>query len=531
MQAASRMQAPEHTGGRFVEAATAAALRGRTTNIGAALSGGLFILLIVFNIIRTLRHAMWRDELQIWMLAANSPSLWSLWLKLKYEGHPGLWHALVWLITRITSNPLWMQVLHTGLALGVWIIVYRWSPFSRLEKILLLLSYFLFWQYFVVSRSYVLIALIAFAFILLREKRPRPEFILWLLLGLLANVQVLGAIWSICLAVTLGMDGLRRKSVPIAGAGIYLILLIFAIATMMHAADYGPWGKDVRFSIDRLNDDVVIPLGAFVPFSFSAIREAVAFIMHPGSVVGPEFWDLTPLATAHVIRHPVRMALVYAAPIVVCWLTARDPWLVVEFAAVYVGSLLFANIWDFPGGSWHHGVIFLAFIAAVWSARSRHSPSILSSWLFMGILIVNACGGVLSLASELKPFSEGYNAAAWIKRSDLTDAFLIGSHDAKTSSVTAYLGRPIYYLECQCSGTFIVWNDKRQSFLSPAEFGRRLSEAVNAAGRQDTILIRSRPVQAEDLKSSAPNLSVTLLQSFTDSIANENFWIYRVSVK
>ena len=34
----------------------------------------------------------------------------------------------------------------------------------------------------------------------------------------------------------------------------------------------------------------------------------------------------------------------------------------------------------------------LAFIAAVWSARYRHLPSILSSWLFMGIIIVNACG-------------------------------------------------------------------------------------------------------------------------------------------
>lgn len=31
MQAEPRMQAPEHTGGRFAEAATAAALRGRTT--------------------------------------------------------------------------------------------------------------------------------------------------------------------------------------------------------------------------------------------------------------------------------------------------------------------------------------------------------------------------------------------------------------------------------------------------------------------------------------------------------------------
>jgi hypothetical protein len=187
-----RLQASKPFGSRSAGAIAAAPSRGQTATIEATVGGALFILLIVFNIIRTLRHAMWRDELQIWMLAANSPSLWSLWLKLKYEAHPALWHSLVWVVTRVTSNPLWMQVLHLGLALGVWIIVYRWSPFSRLEKILLLLSYFLFWEYFVVGRSYVLIALIAFAFVALRERRPQPEFILWLLLGLLANVHLLG---------------------------------------------------------------------------------------------------------------------------------------------------------------------------------------------------------------------------------------------------------------------------------------------------------------------------------------------------
>ena len=402
--------------------------------------GALFVLLIAFNIIRTLRHAMWRDELQIWMLAANSPSLSSLWLKLKYEGHPGLWHALVWVITRITTDPMWMQVLHIGLALGVWILVYRWSPFSTLEKILLLLSYFLFWQYFVVSRSYVLIALIAFAFIVLRERRPRPEFVLWLLLGLLANTHLLGAIWSMVLAAILAMDAFRGKSVSIAGATIYLVLLVFAIATMMHAADYGPWGKDVGFTAERFNDDLVIPLGAFFPFNFSALREAGAFIMQPGTAKVPEFENLSPLLASHVVDHPVRMALVYVAPVVVCWLITRDRMLVLEFAAVYVGCVLFSNIWNFPGQSWHHGVVFLALIASAWSARCRRPFATLSSrLLFAGVLILNAGGGMLSLASELKPFSEGYNAAAWIKRSDNADAFFIGSRDAQTSAVAGYL--------------------------------------------------------------------------------------------
>jgi len=79
--------------------------------------------LIVVDVIRTLHHAMWRDELQIFMLAVDSSSPWSLLLKLKYEAHPGLWHLLVWVITRVTSDPMWMQVMHIGLTIGVWVII------------------------------------------------------------------------------------------------------------------------------------------------------------------------------------------------------------------------------------------------------------------------------------------------------------------------------------------------------------------------------------------------------------------------
>jgi hypothetical protein len=69
---------------------------------------------------------------------------------------------------------------------------------------------------------------------------------------------------------------------------------------------------------------------------------------------------------------------------------------------------------------------------------------------------------MLTLVSELRPFSEGKAAAEWIKQNGLSDAFLIGSDDAPVSSVAGYLGRPLYYLECQCLGTFIVWNSRRQ---------------------------------------------------------------------
>src|SRR2546429_84734 len=72
----------------------------------------LFAALLVFNITRTLHHAMWRDEMQVFLLAADSPSLSELFRNLAYEPHPDLWPLLVWLGTRIYADPISMQSFH-----------------------------------------------------------------------------------------------------------------------------------------------------------------------------------------------------------------------------------------------------------------------------------------------------------------------------------------------------------------------------------------------------------------------------------
>ena len=69
----------------------------------------------------------------------------------------------------------------------------------------------------------------------------------------------------------------------------------------------------------------------------------------------------------------------FALPIAACWLITRDLLRVLEFTLVYLGILLFANIWNYPGYARHHGVVFLALIAAGWTARLRGSRAISSS--------------------------------------------------------------------------------------------------------------------------------------------------------
>ena len=294
--------------------------------------------------------------------------------------------------------------------------------------------------------------------------------------------------------------------------------------------------EDDASNFYRLNADLTVPIGAFVPLQLDLIREAIAFITDPKAASIPKFWnsnstdDLVALTHADT-DHPVRLALLFAAPIIICWLITRDPLRVLEFALVYLGIVLFANLfWTVPLGARIRGVVFLALVGSAWSARSRHSPTVSSFCLLGALLIVNACGGVLTLASELRPFSEGRNAAAWIKGNNLTDTFLIGSRDAQASTVAGYLGRPIYYLECECQGTFIAWNRDRQSLLSPQEFRDRLTRAIALAPQDNAILIRYQPI--DDLTSNETNLDITLLKSFTDAQStNENFWIYRVRKK
>jgi hypothetical protein len=502
----------------------------RTT--AAIASDVFFVLLLAFNVMRTLRHAMWRDELQVFQLGLASDSLRQLYAKLKYEAHGGLWEGLVWLLTRATADPAWMQVMHAVLAAAVWIAIYRWSPFGRIEKFLLLLSYVVFFEYVVVSRSYVLAALCGVSFVALRQHRPAWSFVPWLLLGLMVNLVAHATIWSIALAAGFVLEARRRDLAFIGGIAVYLGLLGFGIATMIPAADFAPWGHDVRLDVSRLNSVLAVPLGAFVPIVPGWIEAAVAFVTGASDAV-PRFWNPNPLAdvvalTSADTAHPLRLALIYLAPVALCWLIARKPLRVLEFTLAYTGIVAFAAIWDFVGNARHHGIVFLALIAAAWMARARSGTASSSAWALRAVLLVSAVAGVLTLASELRPFSQSRNAAQWLRQNGLADAFLIASRDAQASSVAGYLGRPLYYLECECVGTFIVWNGARQSPLSPQEFRARLTRALDHAGGREPILIRNRPIAPDELAANA-DPSVLLLQSFPDAETDEVYWIYRVS--
>lgn len=130
-------------------------------------------------------HEPWADEAQAWMLA-RSLSLWQLFhTYLRYEGQPGLWHSLLWVLIRLHVSYTGMRWFAGAIACAGMAVFVLCSPFPRWLKLSAPFSFFLAYQYAVVARNYVLIPLLLFGVAAVWKRKP---IYVGLLLGLLANV-------------------------------------------------------------------------------------------------------------------------------------------------------------------------------------------------------------------------------------------------------------------------------------------------------------------------------------------------------
>lgn len=503
--------------------------------LGHSAAGILFLGLAIFEIVRTLRHAMWRDELQAFMLASNSATLTELFGNLKYEGHPALWHLLLWGISAWTADPFAMQVLHAAIAVSIWLLIYFFSPFSILEKFLILASYFLFYEYFIISRSYALMTLLGFAYVVVTARHRQVVFAPWIILGLLANTTLFGAIWSLALAAVAFARRPAAKSTFLWGAASYAVLFAGAVATMLPAPDFSIYERLPRFSMQQASMAAIYPATAFVPFVPPWFSDSLRWLGGPFAWLDAHFGTIgVPQKIMAVFGlHSgggVKLVLVLIVPIAACWAITRDRLRTAEFALVCFGTVLFAVLWQFPGAPRHHGILFVAFLGVVWAWRAAgNTPARGASWLWFAILIVNAIAGVMTLSSEFRPFSQGRAVAAFIERRGLADKPIIGLGDYAASTVAGYLRRPIYYLECECRGTFIVWSTRRNRHMDSAEVARRLRQALEPTDRRQALLIADRRLSSQE-EAAMADIKVTLLRRFDGAaVADENYVLYRVS--
>lgn len=408
---------------------------------------------------------MWGDELQAWGLTRASHSPWDLYLNLEDEGHPVLWYALLYPLTRLGPSPGWMQVLNWLLVVGFLWLLWDKSPFSAQEKSLISLSYPLIYDYSVVSRCYGAGVLLLFGFAALSPRLDRRYWVAWLLLGALVNTHFFFFLASVAVGgVWLWWGEFKPK---LTGVGWYLAATVFAAVTMVRRMlvkeEYGgvPWILD-------LGENRFLAKVAAWATGFCPLTDLLSW-----SYFDPQLPPISGLVVALALVLLIGSYLKPQPPLVLAFFTLSAT--MIAFSYLLLG-----------GHSWHTGVVFVTLLTLVWMARDR-GLQLGPSWILTVLLLLNAAGGLkATVGSHYLPLSAARQTATWIREQGLEDEFWIGYPAFPTFTVAVLLDRQFYFPGSNEKSSYIRWLKLR---MTAEELPQRILNAIEQERRNRSYLI------------------------------------------
>lgn len=121
-------------------------------------------------------HEPWRDEAQAWLLARDLTPWQLIATRLRYEGHTPLWYLLLMIPAKLgVPYELGLKTVSLTVTAAAMALLVRKSPFPWYVRYTLPFTYFLFYQYTIVSRSYCLIVLLMWvAALCFRQRNEKP---------------------------------------------------------------------------------------------------------------------------------------------------------------------------------------------------------------------------------------------------------------------------------------------------------------------------------------------------------------------
>jgi hypothetical protein len=495
---------------------TSTARNWRHSHFGLAATA-VFALFVTFQLSH---HSMWRDELNAWGLVLASPTLPSLFSNLHYEGHPGLWHLLLWVASAFSANPVAMQFVHALIAIAVAGMIAIVSPFSLIEKVMLLLNFFVVYEYAVFSRNYGIGLLLALLYSQLRATRPERLMLNSVVLGLLANTNVFAFILSGAFAFEYLVDRWQQRrggfgqfiAALAPSMSVYLALVVVSIATFAPAADISWRTTGAPMSSQH---DLYAVKTLLVDYWEMPLLPILFKLGMPQRSSGL-LWQLLDL---HLLLLPVLIAAVIFA-------FRRNKNLLLVVGITAVGSAMFGQLFYF-GYIRHWGINFVAVLAALWM-----------QWIWqpgrsLPVLVFFAVGAVTGIAASphvwRAPFSQAENTANWISKHEPAQVALIGTSDTIVAGVAIELARPIYFLDCSCVDTFLRYERRRDDF-DDTQIPSRLAKAIRDIGPGPKLLVLTSPVSPEQQREIVDYgvRRLTPVSQFVGSQVGEDFYLYEI---
>ena len=480
---------------------------------------------------------MWRDELQAWLLARDSDWPWNIPHNIRYEGHPGLWHLILWIPSHLSSNPIWMQVIHGCIATACAWLWWRHAPLPWWVRIPLPFGYFFFYQYAIIARNYGISALLLFAIAHRVRLKWKAAVGTGILIALLCHTNAHSMILLLGCLPWVGLlylwhyykdnhDARKSfRSVTLGGA-IAIIGLTTSVYQVIPPEDSGYASEwHLEWEDKRALNTSRCIVQAYAPVPLKSDHSLGGNILYNSQ----RGWGWLEWKNSH---WGAGVALILAAACLI-----RSPFLLLPFITATFGLWAFFYI-KFPGSIRHHGFLVLIWLSLLWVGQLWKDSNERKSWrswtrnAVLHIVLLFWCG--LSLLGSWNAFSvtiehtfsHGKSAGRYIRDHFENDVIVTGNHRGPwLSTVVGYAEVPeAYYMGRRSWASYVIWDQHWRTRPTFREIYNDLLNLSEEFPNRDIVF-----VSEQQRSFYFPGFRFELLADFTGpATIGEKYVLYQV---
>jgi len=406
-----------------------------------------FILVLFLAI----HHEIWRDEMRAYVIADKANSIFDIPELLINDGHPPLWHFLLYFVNYFVGTPLTLQIAAISISVISVFLFFRYSSFNNIFKILFIFGIIPFYEYTIFSRNYgISMLLMITATILLTQKKYNPLWF-YVIISLLVLTNFHSILISVIFVIIYFIFQKQKNNTHwmyhIIGLLILLTISIFSISIVLP------------------NEDSIY--SSEIPGLTTLVKEGIRQIVFLGEGFKSIFFGY----------HPILKTIMF-------WIVAlgliRKPILFFAYIIVAAGLGVFFNIGYQPYLR-HEGLFYIFAVMLYWISYANNTNGlhvfrpISNKYFFMGskiifglLLLLQFKYGIEASIAEVKyPVSSSKQFAQFINANDqFENAIIIGDMDVVLESIPYYIDNKIYFSRENRFGKRVNLTNVRDSVIS-----------------------------------------------------------------
>jgi len=413
-------------------------------------------------------HAMWRDEIQSWLIAKDTTSISDFFSVLKRENHPLIWYALLAPFVRLAKSPELLKIVNVLISVVNVYLCIQFFIKKNIDRILFIFGFYFLWQYGAVSRSYSLGILAILLFLINFKSQNYTKAAAFLIIA--SNVHILFNILAIAYITTwFSLYFIKSEQylfkrldeLPLLSLGIVFLGVILSLLQTIPPHDTAH-AQTFILSLD--------------------LNRILLVINKLGYILGRE--GLLYAASTCII--------IFICIGLVGFLNFGSRFLI---TSLFGFSLFWYGAKNVVYGSapWHSGMLLVTVMLFFFINDSIKNK--IYTTLFTLILFTQAYFGVRAAYLDLKvPYSNASQMANFIKVNKLTDCIIVADPDFAAIPISGYLGgKPIYIVSQGRYQTFMRL-DKPTSSSSEIITPKRLFTEAHKLGPK-VIVCTNYPIE------------------------------------